>query len=66
MVVVKEQKSSRCAAELAGFAVKAPQEERPSQPFAALTYQPVEVEAEYGCVDWYQYQIEPEKEETRH
>lgn len=40
--------------------------EGPSPRLATSTYHPVEVEAEYGCVDWYQYRVQADEKETRH
>lgn len=60
MNAVREQKSAARTAELDAFAVKAPSEQ-PGQSLPPATYHPVEVQAEYGCVDWYQYRVQADE-----
>jgi len=64
MNAVREQKSAGRPPKQDAFAVKAPDRPRPPLPIA--TYQPAEVEAEYGCVDWYQYRDAVDEPATRH
>jgi len=65
MNAVREQKSVARATELGAFAVKVPSEQSGWSP-APATYHPVEMQAEYGCVDWYQYRVRAEESESRH
>jgi hypothetical protein len=65
MNALREQKSTARIAERGTPAARVPRE-LPKPPVALSTYQPVEVEAEYGCVDWYQYQVNVDEKETRH
>ena len=65
MNAVTEQKATARAADARTLAVEAPGE-RPLPAGPVPAYQALEVEAEYGCVDWYQYRVQPDEEQTRH